>query len=641
VAERIGLEIVLKRQGKNRLPGWQLFSAILQNLKICHAIINNIGNVVQDSINRLDIVFVNSIRKMEDIVMGKGTQGKIAGAFIVLGLLGAGVMAAGFTKSGPTWLISALGIAILVVSMAAAIYLSIHIAQPLQRLAKEMEHLTAGDNFMMQDNFENMVGRRDEMGFLAASLSGLMKKAREKVHWYVGILDAIPFPLSVTDMNMNWTFINKPVEQFLKVKRESVVGHQCSEWNANICNTENCGIARLRHNLMQTFFDQQGGNFQVDTSYLYNLKGDKIGHVEAVQDITRMVAATQYQEKAINQFANYLNHMSQGNLAFEIAALPQASAAQEEAKKSFQKILDDLAQARNMLKETLRLVVQNIEEVTSATNQQQHATSEANTATSQIALTIQQVAQGTSQQVNAITNTSNIIQSMTDQVAVVAKGTNEQASAIQNALTVTEKISSRDGLTARVGLSAQRVMEMGKRSEQIGAIIETIQDISSQTNLLALNAAIEAARAGEHGKGFAVVADEVRKLAERSSAATKEIATLIGGIQTSVNSAVEMTTAVAGELDKTSSELAEAIGSVSRVVKSNQAASESLSHSARQVLDAVENVASVSEENSAAVEEVSASTEEMNAQMVEVSQSASSLSGMVGNLKEAVARFRV
>jgi len=234
-------------------------------------------------------------------------------------------------------------------------------------------------------------------------------------------------------------------------------------------------------------------------------------------------------------------------------------------------------------------------------------------------------------------------------------------------------------IKSKVGASAAKVQEMGQRSSEIGAIVETIEDIASQTNLLALNAAIEAARAGEHGKGFAVVADEVRKLAERSSQATKEIGGLIAGIQTTVAEAVkamdegsrevelgvvsankagtalseilsaaqavndqaELAGSAAEQMSIASSELVSAVDSVSAVVEENTAATEEMSANSTEVTQAIESIASVSEENSAAIEEVSASTEEMTAQVEEVTASAQSLAELAENLQNVINRFKL
>ncbi len=380
---------------------------------------------------------------------------------------------------------------------------------------------------------------------------------------------------------------------------------------------------------------------------------------------------------------------------------------------------DLLGHAFVTMGESLRAAISDVAASSDAVNnssKQLAATSQqAGQATSQIAMTIQQVAAGTTQQAGSINKTASSVEQMTNAINGVAKGAQEQASDIANAVTLTNQLSdqilkvagnadevvrgsndaanaARDGakivedtlqgmnnIKAKVDVSAQKVQEMGSRSEQIGEIITTIEDIASQTNLLALNAAIEAARAGDAGKGFAVVADEVRKLAERSSSATREIGDLITGIQSTVSQAVTAMQEGSNEVDlgvikagqagdaltsileaaetvktqaeqaaeattlmsKSANELVAAVDSVSAVVEENTAATEQMSASSMEVSQAIENIASISEENSAAVEEVSASTEEMSAQVQEVSASASELADQAQKLKDIVRRFQL
>jgi len=115
----------------------------------------------------------------------------------------------------------------------------------------------------------------------------MLKNFETTAHWYKSILDAIPLPITVTDADTNWTFVNTQVENFLGVKLENIRGKPCSNWGADICNTPNCGIECAKRGLKQTYFKQNGASYKVDVTILKDINGETAGYIEVVQDITQ------------------------------------------------------------------------------------------------------------------------------------------------------------------------------------------------------------------------------------------------------------------------------------------------------------------------------------------------------------------
>ena len=231
--------------------------------------------------------------------------------------------------------------------------------------------------------------------------------------------------------------------------------------------------------------------------------------------------------------------------------------------------------------------------------------------------------------------TSNDISHNCALASEISTRANQTASG--GAAVVQETLVGMQNIAERVQESARTVESLGARSDQIGAIVGTIEDIADQTNLLALNAAIEAARAGEQGRGFAVVADEVRALAERTTRATKEIGTMIKGIQSETAGAV--------------SSMEHGVREVEKGMDSSRKSGEALS----QIVDAISEVSMQVHQIATAAEEQTAVTGEISSNIHQITDvvsdtargahetatAASQLSSLAGELQRIVGRFKL
>jgi methyl-accepting chemotaxis protein len=316
------------------------------------------------------------------------------------------------------------------------------------------------------------------------ALDSTSEQQGKKARFYLSILNSLPTPLSVTDLNENWTFINKTTEAMISVKCSDAFGRHCSNWGASICNTEKCGIKALRRGESESIFEQDGGYFKTLVSYLKDPDDKVIGHLETVVGIPDQVVVAEAMTEQINELAL---RMDSANEAMHLGMdrIDQMLVMAEEISKSSTHGSENIAQVVRVM-EDLSASVSDTAELS------KQISSEASQANEYAVLGMKQT-ERSGEVIEDITESTQMLEVM--------------------------------------------IKDINVQMVEIGKIVDFICDISDQTNLLALNAAIEAARAGDAGRGFAVVASEVKELAQNSRHSADNITHMISSLQKKIEKA--------------------------------------------------------------------------------------------------------
>ena len=339
--------------------------------------------------------------------------------------------------------------------------------------------------------------------------------------------------------------------------------------------------------------------------------------VSLVRDQRRRFAEStslnQRNQEAIMRLLDEMGALAEGDLTVKTTVTEEITGA----------IADSVNYAIDELRTLVTTINETSEQVSSSAQETQ--------------TTARHLADAAEQQAQQISTATGAINEIASSLDHVSKNSAESADVAERSVqiashgaeVVRETISGMDSIRDQIQETSKRIKRLGESSQEIGSIVELINDIAEQTNILALNAAIQAASAGEAGRGFAVVADEVQRLAERSASATKRIETLVQAIQSDTNEAVnsmEQTTAEVVAGARKAEDAGSALGDIERV-----------SHDLSAL---IQNISSAARQQSAAATDISQSMNAIREITSQTSQGASRTADSIGTLAQLASDLR-
>jgi len=491
--------------------------------------------------------------------------------------------------------------------------------------------LDAGAKEIINGNYDvelKRINSKDEIGNLYLSFETMIRKIKDEIARATSFQTGVNGAFFIVDKDLTIRFINQaacdivgfnksPEEIIGKLKVKEVFGTDSVSRRA----VEGIFIKGEKISLR----NRNGKDIPVlvQSGPIYNSKKEIDGSFVFFTDLREVEEKNkEYLKEQIKPIVEIIENLANGDFT-------------EELELKNDDVLYELGLKINKMIRELRSALENVKEAIQSTA----------SAAEQISSSSEEMAAGAQEQNIQVSEVSRSIEHMTRAIIDMSKNITEVAQMSQKSSQAakqgTEKTNeTKEGMNKIVQASqetAQIIASLTNKTDQIGEITKVIDDIANQTNLLALNAAIEAARAGEQGRGFAVVADEVRKLAERTTKATKEIAETIKSIQLEVKeadksmanakSSVYEGMKLTEEIDMTLQEIYKSAKSVSDLIDNIVASSQEQSISADEISKNIENIASV--------------TEQSTSSTGQIASAANNLARLTSNLEELFSRFKI